>query len=126
MKSNYQNFFKPQPSTKESYEKMNGWKITFEKGQLECRPVSRKPKSSPVVGEKAPAWDFQVHARERNGKPFISGIMHLSLREFSSVIMFLILAYCRRTSIDPKSFLNGCLNGVTTMNNSLREIHTDE
>lgn len=122
MKTNYQKFLKPQPATKEDYEKMRGWKITLEKGQLECRPVTRKPDKSPVSGEKVPAWDFQLHARERNGKPFISGIMHLTLREFSSVIMFLILAYCRRTQIDPTSFLKGCLKGIDKMNTALKPI----
>lgn len=88
--------------------------ITRANGIVEC-DKHKIPLRSPVVSDKDPAWLIDIHARERNGEPFVCADIHASLDEIAKVLALWILPTFKRMGISPVSFLRHMATAVETI-----------
>lgn len=97
--------------------------ITRANGIVEC-DKHKVPLKSPVRSDKDPEWIFDIHARERNGEPFVCGDIHASLDEIAKVLALWIIPTFKRMRLSPAEFLRRLADAIEKIpkNKGIEEI----
>ena len=96
---------------KDIYERMALHTITRADGRLECYKI-KAAKKSPISTEKDPDWMILVHARERNGKPFVCVDQNASIKEISEVLGLWLVPTLRKMNVNPAAYLHTLAKGL--------------
>lgn len=104
-------YLTPAKKTKQFSRKKEAFKFELSRGQMDIRGITRHGQS-PVAGEGEPQWEMMLHARERKGEPFISGIYRMSIVDYSTVIMLMTFALCRKLECNPVDFMRRMTVGM--------------
>lgn len=107
----FMRYLTPGKKTKQFSRKKEAFKFELSRGQMNINGITRHGKS-PVAGEGEPEWEMMLHARERKGEPFVSGIYRMSIVDYSTVIMLTTFALCRKLECNPVDFMRRMANGM--------------
>lgn len=88
--------------------------ITRANGVVEC-DKHKVPLKSPVVSDKDPEWIIDLHARERNGEPFVCADMHASLDKLGKVLALWLIPTFKRMGLSAPEFLRSLANAIESI-----------
>lgn len=88
--------------------------ITRANGIVQCTD-HKVPRKSPVRSDKDPEWLIDIHARERNGEPFVCADMHASLDELAKVLALWIMPTFKRMGFSPSEFLRRMAGAIESI-----------
>lgn len=98
--------------------KDRGWRITCEGNKLDIYGVESSI-PSPVRDEAEPDWAIYLHARERDGKTFLSVSMNAGERQVAESLALFLVPWLRMSKINAKDWgkrfvkaLEACQRGV--------------
>ena len=107
----FKRYLTPAKKTRPFARERHAFKFELSKGDFNLNGITRHGKS-PVAGEGEPAWELMLHARERKGEPFVSGIYRMNLVDYSTVIMLTTFALCRKLGCNPVDFMLRMAEGL--------------
>lgn len=79
--------------------------VAVEIGPRKNKTTKIKRRESPVKGEATPLFSIDFHARERNGKPYMSYMMNANAVQFGEILTLWILENHTRLKYHPIALL---------------------
>lgn len=109
VKSNFAQFVRGAPPKPEFRKRHD---VAVEIGPRKNKTTKIKRRESPVKGEATPLFSIDFHARERNGKPYMSYMMNANAVQFGEILTLWILENHTRLKYHPIALLVGMMKAA--------------